>query len=448
LELIIDTWMRVILDSLYDGILIVDRDGVVVYVNPSYTRITAVRSEAILGKRLTDTRPGSHLTQVVETGKMELAVRRKQGASEYMVNMVPILEGGEILGGISILNEIKDVYRLLEELDKSNRIIQRLSERVQRMSQACYSFDDIVYRDPKTAEALELGRRVASKNMNVLISGESGTGKELYAQSIHNASERKYQPFLAINCAALDSSLLESELFGYEEGSFTGALKGGKHGLFREADGGTLFLDELSEMDYRLQAKLLRALQENRIRPVGGTSEIGVDVRIIAATNKDIEKLVEEGKFRQDLYYRVAVFTLNLPPLRERRSDIVPLAEKFLRDNNARYKTEIQIEAEALSTLRAYDWPGNVRELKNTIASAALMTDDGVIRDSGLPPRMRRPEKQEEGAGERRLADVIREAEIRAVRSALARYGGSVEGKKKAAEALGISLATLYNKLG
>ncbi len=447
MDLLIDDWVRLILDSLYDGVLIVDRDGIVLYINPAYTRITSVQPETILRKPLAEIRPGSHLTQVVKTGKMELAVRRKQGASEYMVNMVPIVDKGEILGGISILNEISDVYRLLEELDKSNKIIKRLSERVRRMSQTCYTFDDIVYGDAKTAETIELCKRVAGKGMNVLITGASGTGKELYAQSIHNASDRKYQPFLAINCAALDPNLLESELFGYEEGSFTGARKGGKHGLFEEADGGTLFLDELSELDYRLQAKLLRALQENLIRPVGSASEIAVDVRIIAATNKDIEKLVEEDQFRRDLYYRIATFNVNLLPLRERRADIDPLVRKFLLDNNTRYKTGIILDDDALATLRAYDWPGNVRELKNTIAYASMMTDDGVIRNGNLPPKMRRAEMEDATSDVRKLADLIRETESKAIRAALLQYGDGVEGKRKAAEALGISLATLYNKL-
>ena len=352
-ELIIDDWVRLILDSLYDGALIIDREGIVIYINPAYTRITSVRPEDILGKPLAEVRPGSHLTQVMRTGKMELAVRRKEGSSEYMVNMVPIEVRGEILGGISILNEIRDVYHLLEELDKSNTIIKRLSERMRRMSQTQYTFDDIVFRDSKTAETIALSRRVAAKGMNVLVTGESGTGKELYAQSIHNASARKYQPFLAINCAALEPNLLESELFGYEEGSFTGALKGGKHGLFEEADGGTLFLDELAEMDYRLQAKLLRVLQENRIRPVGSTAEIPVNVWIIAATNKDLEKLIEENKFRRDLFYRIATFTVNLLPLRERRADIDPLVQKFLGDYNTQYKTEIALDDEALATLRS-----------------------------------------------------------------------------------------------
>jgi len=383
----------------------------------------------------------------MKSGEKQLAVRRQFGSTEYMVNMVPIETDGKILGGISVLNAISDVYKLLEELDKSNSIIKRLSERMRRMSHTEHSFDGIIFGDSKTRDTIALGKRVAARSMNVIISGESGTGKELYAQSIHNASERSYQPFLAINCAALEPNLLESELFGYEAGSFTGALKGGKQGLFEEADGGSLFLDEVAEMDYRLQAKLLRALQENRIRPLGSNVEKPVNVRIIAASNKNLEKLIEENRFRKDLYYRIAGFTLNLLPLRERKGDIAPLIQKFLSDYNTEHKADIKLDEAALDILKAYSWPGNVRELKNTITYAAIMTDDGTIRESNLPQKMRIEEYRAVEWPERKLAELVRETERRAIKLAIERHGNNVEGKQKAADALGISLATLYNKL-
>jgi len=447
-KLVVDENIRIILDSLYDGILIVDAASVVVYVNPAYTRITSMRPDDIVGRLLSEARPGSHLPDVVASGEKQLAVRRTLGHSEYMVNMVPIIRSGEIVGGISLLNEINDVYRLLDELDKSNKLITRLRDRVRQMGRARYAFDDIVFADDKTREAIALGKRIARKDMNVLVSGESGTGKELYAQSIHNAGERRHQPFLALNCAALDPNLLESELFGYEEGAFTGAKKGGKIGLFEKADGGTLFLDELGELDVRLQAKLLRALQENLVRPVGGAAEISVDVRVIAATNKDLEEMIERGLFRKDLYYRVAAFTVHLPPLRERRADIEPLVGKFLRDINARARSATTIDAEAMRALGAYDWPGNVRELKNTVEYAAMMTDCDVVTSADLPPRIRGAVRGQEAVGAPApLADVVRRAGRGAIAAAIARFGSDVEGKKRAAEALGISLATLYNKL-
>lgn len=438
---------KVIFDSLYDGVLIADRDYTVLYVNPSYVRITKVKPEDIVGKSIAEVREGSKLPQVIKSGRKLLGVYRRVGETEYMVNMAPIVENGEIVGGISILNEINDVYRLTEQLKKSTSIIDDLKRRVKQMGKAHYTIDDIVGEDLRTRETKELTCKIAEKDMNVLITGESGTGKELYAQSIHNASTRSSGPFVAVNCAALDDNLLESELFGYEEGAFTGAKKGGKSGLFQEAHGGTIFLDEISELDYRLQAKLLRILQENMIRPVGSTSEIAVDVRVIAATNKGLEALVKENSFRHDLYYRLAVFTLNLYPLRERRGDIIPLINHFLSHAHTKFGRKIELNDETLMLLCSYDWPGNVRELKNTIEYAVMMAEGEVIKNEDLPRRIMEAGIKNNVIDIRPLEEAIKEVEQKEIRNALLKYGDTVEGKKRVAEALGISLATLYNKI-
>lgn len=443
----INEWVRIIFDSLYDGVLIVDEKCVVRYINAAYTRITKVGYDEIVGRPLEAVRPGSKLPEVLRTGKKQLGVRRKVGNAEYIVNIVPIIEDNVIVGGISLLNEINDVYKLAEELEKSNRIIKNLKDRVKQMGRAKYTFDDIICRDNNSIETIRLAKKIAEKDMNVLITGESGTGKELYAQSIHNASNRRHQPFVAINCATLDNNLLESELFGYEEGSFTGAKKGGKTGLFEEANGGTIFLDEISEMDYRLQAKLLRTLQENVVRPVGGVSETPIDVRVIAATNKELETMIEENKFRKDLYYRIAVFTINLCPLRERREDILPLIQKYLSDICEKAKKKIGMTEKVTNLLYNYDWPGNVRELKNTIEFAAMMTDDDMIIFENLPKRIHEEGIKKDLVDIKPLEEVIKETEVNEIKKALLKYGDSVEGKKKVAEALGISLASLYNKL-
>lgn len=443
----INDWVKVILDSLYDGVLIADEKSVVKYVNPAYTRITNVIYEEIIERDLDQTRPGSLLPEVIRTGKKKLGVRRKMNDADYMVNMVPIIEKGRIIGGISILNEVNDVYKLVEELKKSNKIIKNLKDQMNRIGNAKYTFDDIVYRDKRSEETIQLARKISDKDMNVLITGESGTGKELFAQSIHNLSSRRDQPFLAVNCATLDNNLLESELFGYEEGSFTGAKKGGKVGLFEAANGGTVFLDEISEMDYKLQAKLLRVLQENVLRPVGGVSEVPVDVRVIAATNKNISSLIEGNTFREDLYYRISTFTINLYPLRERREDIIPLIENYLSNINEKSGKRIGITEKVLNLLYAYDWPGNVRELKNTIEYAAMMTDDDMIKFNNLPERINDQGIIKNLIELQPLEEIIKETEASVIRRALMKYGDSVESKKKIAKALGISLASLYNKL-
>ncbi|MCM8711705.1 sigma 54-interacting transcriptional regulator [Clostridium sp. SYSU_GA19001] len=436
-----------IFESLYDGVLIADKDCKVVYINNAYTRITKVRPEDIIGRSLDTVRKGSKLPEVIKSGRKLLGIRRKVDGIEYVVNIVPIIKNDKIIGGVSILNEINDIYKLVEELRKSNNTIMNLKKRVKQMENAKYTIEDIISSDAKSENTKELALKIAHKDINVLITGESGTGKELYAQSIHNASSRRNESFVPLNCAALDNNLFESELFGYEEGSFTGSKKGGKTGLIQEADGGTIFLDEISELDYKLQAKLLRFLQERCIRPVGGVMEIPVDVRVIAATNKNLETLVAEGKFRQDLYYRLSVATLNLYPLKERRGDILPLINNFLLHAQYKFNNKVEMSEEALELLLNYDWPGNVRELKNTVEFAAMMAAGGIIRSEDLPKKIQKEGLRKDIIPIRTLEEVVKQAEINEIKKALMKYGNSVEGKKKVAQALGISLASLYNKI-
>ncbi|QGU94074.1 PAS domain-containing protein [Clostridium bovifaecis] len=443
----ITNWVKIIIDSLYDGVLIADKDYIVKYINPAYTRITGVYAKDIVGKPLSEIRPGARLPYVIRSGKKLLRIPRQEGKVEYMVNMSPIVEEDEIIGGISILNEITDIYKLTEELNKSNMTIKNLESHVKRMGKAKYNFDDIISKDISSLEVKNLAKKISSKDSNVLIIGESGTGKELYANSIHNSSNRENGPFIAVNCATFDSNLLESELFGYEEGAFTGAKKGGKIGLFELADGGTLFLDEVSEMGYGLQAKLLRVLQEGTIRPIGGLKEVSLNVRIIAATNKNLEKMINEGKFREDLYYRLAVIPINVPPLRERKEDIRPLIEHFLNELANKIKRYIEISNDAMNILLSYHWPGNIRELKNAMEFASNMADDYIITPEHLPKIIQAEGIKKNLVKLKPLEEVIKEAEISEIKKAILIYGDSVDGKKKAAEALGISLATLYNKL-
>ncbi|WP_026477197.1 sigma-54 interaction domain-containing protein [Alkaliphilus transvaalensis] len=436
-----------IFDALYDGVLIADHTGVVRYINPSYTRITKVEKEAIVGRSLYEVRPGAQLPSVITSGKKLLRIQRKVGNVEYIVNMAPIIEGNEIIGGISILNEINDIYKLTEELNQSNLMIKRLEKAMKSMGKAKYTFEDIISNDLNSLETKNLAKRIARKDSNVLITGESGTGKELYANAIHNASDRQNNPFIPVNCATFDNNLLESELFGYEEGAFTGAKKGGKIGLFEVANGGTLFLDEVSELNYGLQAKLLRTLQEGTIRRIGGVKEIPVDVRVIAATNKSLEKMIEVNSFRIDLYYRIAVFPINIYPLRERREDIRALVEIFLDQMNKKMNRDLKIQGDLINLLCNYNWPGNIRELKNTIEFAINMTDDDLIKLEHLPKIIQSEGIRTNLLKLKLLEEIIRETEMVEIKKAIDIFGDTVEGKKRAAEALGISLATLYNKL-
>lgn len=441
----ITEWVKIILDSLYDGILIIDSEGIVRYINPAYTRITKVKEEDIIGKKLSDVRRGSYLTEVIKSGKLQLNVHRKMDEVEYIVNMVPIYgKKNKILGGISLLNELNDVYKLTEKLNLSKIIIQNLKEHVKSLGSGKYNFDDIIAVDKKSVEIKEFAKRIALTDSNVLITGESGTGKELYASAIHNFSLRKDFPFIPVNCASFEKSLIESELFGYEEGTFTGAKKNGKTGLFQLANGGVLFLDEIGELEYGLQGKLLRVLQEKSIRKIGGGKEIPIDVRLICATNKDLFKLMEEGKFRRDLYYRIAIIPLTIPPLRERKDDIPSLANKFISDLSQKYKKDMFLSQEAIQLLKEYDWCGNIRELKNIIEFTFNMREEKIILKEHLPIKIEENILDSEII---ELNEYINKVEKEYINKAIAKYGDNVEGKKKAAKALGISLATFYNKL-
>jgi len=327
-------------------------------------------------------------------------------------------------------------YQLAQEL---KRLRSEVKER--------YSFGNIVGRSKKMLAIFDLVGRVAASNSTVLIQGESGTGKELIARAIHYNSLRKDKPFVAIDCSILPETLLESELFGHVRGAFTGAMKA-KKGLFEEANGGTIFLDEIGNISLPIQAKLLRVLQEREIKPLGSTETIKVDVRIIAATNTDLKELVASGAFREDLYYRIAVIPIVLPPLRERKEDIPLLVdcflEKFSKENNKPLK---RITPKALALLTEYDWPGNVRELENIIERAVLVSDSEEIDESCFPSEIRRLGDESVSLNISLKGEVNKvkgSVEIEAIKKALALCGGN---KTLAAKKLGISRSSLYNKL-
>lgn len=441
-----DMW-KTFFEYLYDGILIVDEQHVVRYINPSYTRITGITEDEIVGRPLKEVRPGARLVEVVSSGNPIVGALRREKGIDYTVNMSPIIDNGKIVGGISIVSNIEDVRKLSDTIHKYENEILRLENRIQAINRAKYTFDDIIAKDRVSLKLKADAMRIAQNDTTVLLMGESGTGKELYAQAIHNESRRRHNSFIAVNCAAFQKDLLESELFGYEDGAFTGAKKGGKMGLFEAADKGTIFLDEISEMSLETQGHLLRTLQEHTIRRVGGIKEIPVNIRVIAATNKSLEKKVEEGTFRQDLYYRIAIYPIRIPPLRERKGDIEELSEAFCDEQRNALRKNIEISEDARAALNAYQWPGNVRELRNAIEFSVNNMEDATIEARHLPYRIRFEGGSAADGPVHRLSEVIREAEKNEIAKAINTYGGGLEGKKKAAEALGISLASLYNKM-
>lgn len=307
-------------------------------------------------------------------------------------------------------------------------------------------FDDIIGSNSDFLKTIDFARRAARSLSTVLIQGESGTGKELFARAMHFESKRSSEPFIAVNCAAIPDNLLESELFGYEEGAFTGALKGGKIGKFEMADKGTIFLDEIGDMALHLQAKLLRVLQEGTVERIGSSGPVPINVRVISATNRDLEKLVDEGAFRKDLFYRLNVIPIRIPPLRERKDDLQTLVDIFLRKSGEMLeKTMIRVERDVLEAFKIYDWPGNVRELQNTVEFSVNMNQTGVITMADLPVRFRETTSSEVRSKTRITS--IKALEKKAIHDALCHFGRDKEGIDKTVEALGLSRATLYRKI-
>lgn len=439
-------WLESIIEAVNDGILVIDKSGIVQLINEEYTNITGVTKEQIIGKPLTEVRPGALLPTVLENGKPKEGVFRKEKKKEYVVDMAPIYYNEEIVGAVSVCKSMPELYVLTKELKRSKQKINQLEKAVGQMHQAKYTFSDIIGTSSVIQKVVEQAKRIAHTDLNVLITGESGTGKEIFAHAIHQKSDRKSQPFVPLNCAAIPSSLLESELFGYEEGAFTNSKQEGKIGLFELANKGTLFLDEIGDMPLDLQSKLLRVLEEGTFRKIGGLTEQQIDVRIIAATNKDLSKLVQKNLFREDLLYRINTVHLSIPPLRERKEDILEIINFIV--NNHHY-SNYEFDEEVKKTFLQYDWPGNVRELKNTIHYAINMSDQFIITQDDLPESIRGAiiKNHTTNSSTRSLHKILMETEKAIIKETLEETGTTVQGKKAASKKLGISLATLYNKI-
>ncbi|MBP2655531.1 MAG: modulated sigma54 specific transcriptional regulator, Fis family [Firmicutes bacterium] len=440
-----EQWYIQVLDSINNGILVADQNMLVRYINAEYTRITGVIYEQIVGKILTDVRPGAMLPQVVEDGKPLVGVYRKEGDIEYVVDMAPIVVKGGIIGAVSVVKDITEVRRLSQEIQKVTKKTDHLKTMVDHMYKAKYIFADIIGNSEAIAETIRVAKLVARGEADVLLSGESGTGKEVFAQAIHNSSSRASGPFVAVNCATIAPTLIESELFGYEEGAFTGAKKGGRPGLFETASGGTIFLDEIAELSLETQAKLLRVLQERAVRRVGETNEIPIDVRVISATNRDLDSMVRANSFRQDLYYRLNVLSIFLPPLRERGSDIAVMGQVFLRSHERILGRSFRLDSDTKLALLQHEWPGNVRELKNVIEYAINMCEDGYITPQHLPKWLKSDNRQQKPSTS--LAKLVQEFERKTIFEMIDKYGATTTAKRQIAEELNISVATLYNKI-
>lgn len=373
-----------ILEAVQDGICVFDREGTVTYINGSYNEITGENISE--GDNIHEISPNGSRMRVLEKGQKIMGeISQKKNGKSVVANIVPIIVNQQITGGISVVKNLSEIEELIDRISHLSAKTEYLEEELHRRKKLNPAFNRMVGVSNKLYDAMKLAAKTADNNFNVLIRGESGTGKELIAEAIHYSSERATQPFIRVNCAAIPENLLESEMFGHVKGAYTGAIKT-KIGKFELADKGTIFLDEIGELDKSMQAKMLRVIQKKEFQRVGDDRTITVDARIIAATNRNLEELVENGEFREDLYYRLNVIPIWLPPLRERREDIPVLSEYFLNKIAEELGCEPkQLSGEAMDALIHYSWPGNIRELENVMERINILADGREVQKEDLP---------------------------------------------------------------
>ncbi|MDT8903061.1 sigma 54-interacting transcriptional regulator [Anaeroselena agilis] len=382
--------LHLILESVQDGICVVDKKGIITYVNPAYTRITQTPAAKLIGRNIAHISPLGARSKALLTGKPVLgSISRKANGQTIVANVNPIVIDNEVAGVVSVVKNMSEVQAIVDKLNEVTARAEYLEQELRRAKKPSLAFNKFVGRSGIVLDALAIAAKAAEGHSTVLIRGESGTGKELVAEGIHFASPRARGPFIRVNCAAIPTSLLESELFGHEKGAFTGAVKR-KLGSFELADKGTIFLDEIGDLEKSVQAKLLRVLQKKEFQRVGGEGTISVDVRIIAATNRDLEKMVAGDEFREDLYYRLNIIPIVLPPLWQRKEDIPLLVEHFLRSICAEQNKKLRgIKPDALEVLIKYRWPGNVRELANIMERMITLAEGPYIGIDDLPIYLR-----------------------------------------------------------
>ncbi|WP_052359978.1 sigma-54-dependent Fis family transcriptional regulator [Solidesulfovibrio alcoholivorans] len=414
-------YFNMVVDNMPEALIFFDRDDKISHLNRNATKLLGTSAEQLVGKQAKAVFSNyDGIKQELATGRhwKELRFKTRSGLVGIEAYLKPLTsEYMEPLGIVCTLKE-----------DNKPKPLHNTAK---------YTFDDFVHASEHMDALIRTAKRIAAMDGSVLIQGESGTGKEILAQAIHNASIRRNAPFIAVNCAALPQELIQSELFGYEEGTFTGAKRGGKTGKFEMGNGGTIFLDEIGDMPLNAQANLLRVLQEKSIVRVGGAHPIHLDIRVIAATNKTLSREIEAGRFRLDLFYRLAVMNLSIPPLRERKDDVMPLVKHFVRKHQQMRK-DIAFSPPVKSLLQTYDWPGNVRELENVIVNVLTRITQQTVTTDDLPEYFNTDSNQE--------TDILllKDTELTTISSALVKCNNNIT---KTARLLGVSRATIYRKL-
>ena len=434
-----------IFNSSYDGMFLTDGEGKVLRINSSYERLSGLEAANLLGRKMADLVAEGYLDksvtlQVLETKERVSIIQNIKGNRLMLSTGNPIFDPqGNLYRILTNVRDVTELHELQEQLKETTEEKKRYEQELSLLREMALE-DDFTFRSASMSYLVQSAAKVASVDSTVLITGESGTGKEVLAKVIHKKGKGSHAPFIKINCAAVPEALLESELFGYEGGAFTGAKKEGKQGLFELADQGTLFLDEIGDMPLQLQSKLLRALEDREFRRVGGVKSIQIKTRIIAATNQDLEKQIKEGKFREDLYYRLAVVPFVMPPLRERGEDIPLLAIGFTQKFSQQFGIEKNLAPEVVEKLVQYEWPGNVRELSNVVEQMVVMSDQKKITPEYLPDRIQaRHFTPKKGT---KMKEAVAQTEAYLIRETYKEY----QSWTKTAEALGMDRVSIYRK--
>lgn len=441
------TILQSVIHNAYDGLVMVNENQKIIFISPSLLELFDLHELTVENSSVEEVLPHFQLSQALKTGVADISEFMEVKGITYMVHRIPVYQEDRMIGAIGKivyrqLHEVRERFKSFENNEKKKLVSDKKGEK------ARFTFDEIVSEDDQMEKLKRSGMKAAKGKTTILIRGESGTGKELFAHAIHSASPYFEGPFITVNCAAIPEHLLESEFFGYEEGAFTGAKNKGKIGKFDMANGGTLFLDEIGDMSLQLQAKLLSVLQERGFYRIGGTERMEVDVRIIGATNRPLEKMVGEGTFREDLFYRINVISFVMPPLRKRKKDILLLSERFIRELNKQNGTSITSwDPMVEQALIEYDWPGNIRELRNVWERAMVFAENGKVRIGDFPDYLVKKigydifvEENEETMN----LPLLERVERMAIRKALNETNGN---KSKACQLLGISRSVLYDKL-
>lgn len=455
----VSAFYEAVINTSDSSVTAIDADGRVKTWTKGAEEIFSIKQEEILGRLITDFFEPDKL-EILHSLHKGKSIKNKQHHPRsdlfVLINSNPVYYEEEIIGAVVSETDVTSQVVLNEKLFNMSFEVHRLEQEVAKYRKTNDPFSAIKGKSRILQETVDLAKKVCAVKSTVLILGESGVGKEVFAKAIHDASEKESAPFISVNCGAIPDSLFESEMFGYERGAFSGASQKGKKGKIELANGGTLFLDEVGEMPLDMQVKLLRVLQEQKFYRIGGEKEINIDFRIIAATNRNLSELVKEGKFRDDLYYRLNVVSVQIPPLRERKEDIIELTNHFLKELSIRYDRPIQeFSPEVMHSLLQYDWPGNIRELRNVIERLVVFATDGIIKKEYLPfipdnlsdPGQKQLPKWQEQEQHQTILPLQTEME-KHERKVLERALKIVEGNKaECAKQLGITRATLYNRL-